>query len=119
MASRSASSKVLSSGRQYSWSHSIGTLIASELLQEADVVVVEQPEVRDAVLEHRDPLYPHAECEPLLLLRVVAVVGHVGEHVGVDHAGAEDLDPGRPLAQRAALPVGGDAVDAVEAGHVD
>ena len=38
---------------------------SAELLQEADVVLVEQPQVGDAVLEHRDPLDPHPEREAL------------------------------------------------------
>ena len=51
-----------------------GRASAHELLQEADVVVVEQPQVGDAVLEHRDPLDPHPEREPLHALGVVAVL---------------------------------------------
>ena len=47
------------------------------------------------------------------------MLAHVLEHVGVDHAGPEDLDPGRALAQRAATAVGHEAVLAVEARHVD
>src|SRR3954454_7954227 len=79
--------------------------LSPELLQEAQVVLVEHPQVGDAVLEEGDPLDPHAEGEALHALGVVAVLGDVAEHVRVDHAGAEDLDPTRALAQRAARAV--------------
>src|SRR5665647_2052877 len=81
-----------------------GTLIAirppSELPQEADVVVVEQAQVGDAVPQHRHALHPHAEGEPADLLRVV-----VDEAVDsrVDHPCAHDLEPARVLARAAAL----------------
>src|SRR2546421_7320960 len=125
MASRSATFAAGRSGAQYSSSHSSGARISGaapplvELLQHPDVVVVQKPQVGDAVLEHRDPLDAHPEREPLDPLRVVAVFANVLEHVGVDHPGPEDLDPGRPFAQRAALAVFGHSVDAVEAGDVE
>ena len=43
--------------------------------------------------QHRDPLDPHAEGEALDALRVVATRLDEAEHVGIDHAGAADLDP--------------------------
>src|SRR5581483_9891239 len=129
MARRSASACASISGAQYSCSHSSGTRISrhlrvrrspsAELLQEADVVVVEQAQIGNPVLEHGDPFHTHAEGEALNLLWVVAVVPHVLEHIRIDHPGAQDLDPCRALAQRAALAVSRDAVGAVEAGHVD
>src|SRR5579875_1367023 len=118
MARRSASAWALRSGRQYSCNQLSGTRMASELLQEANVVVVEQAQVGDAVLEHGDALDAHAEGEALHPVGVVAVVLDVGEHVGIDHPGTEDLDPRRALAQRAALAIGGDAAGAVEARNV-
>src|SRR5205085_2226922 len=72
---------------------------SSVLLQEPDVVVVQQPEVWQPVLQHGDPLDPHPEGESLDLLGVIAVLANVLEHVGIDHPGPQDLDPGRPLAQ--------------------
>ena len=45
-----------------------------ELLQEADVVLEEHPQVGDPVLEHRDPLDAHAEGEALHRLGVVAAL---------------------------------------------
>src|SRR5437764_11810383 len=113
MVRRSASSSVAISGRQYSWSHSTGTRIGSELLQEADVVLVEDPQVRNAMLEHRDPLDSHPEGEPLHLLGVVSVLADVAEHVRIDHPGAQDLEPGVPLADRAAQAVRARSVAAV------
>src|SRR3954447_11881604 len=92
---------------------------SSELVQEPDVVLVEHPQVGHAVLEERDPLDPHAEREALDALGVVAVLAHVAEHVRVHHPGAEDLDPARALAQRAARAVLHEAVVAVEARDVD
>ena len=70
-----------------------------ELPQEPQVVVVEQPQVGDAVLEEGDPLDAHPEREALDPLGVVAVRSHVAEHVRVDHPGAEDLDPAGALAK--------------------
>ena len=41
-----------------------GVLPSSGLLQESQVVLLEQTQVRDAVLEHLDPLRAHAGREP-------------------------------------------------------
>src|SRR3954452_23695773 len=92
---------------------------SAELLQEAQVVVVQQPDVRHAVLERRDPLDPHAPGEALVALGVVAVLAHVLEHVGVDLAGAEQLNPALALAERAARAVVQEAAVAVEAVDVE
>src|SRR5207247_3976249 len=91
-----------------------------ELLQEANVVLEEDAEVRDAVLQHRDALDAHPEGEPLHAIGVVAVLLDEPEHVGVDHAGAEDLDPAGALAERIAGAVGQRAgAAAPEAGDVN
>ena len=74
-------------------------LHSGELLQEAQVVLVEQPDVVDAVLQHRDALHADAEREPGDLLRVVA---DGFEHRRVDHAAAENLEPAGVLADAAA-----------------
>src|SRR5262249_41091606 len=69
-------------GSQYSRSQSSGTLISSapsgrdrarssELLQKAQIVLEVEAQVRDAVLEHRDPLDSQAPREPLHSLGVV------------------------------------------------
>src|SRR5207244_3216520 len=75
---------------------------SSKLPEEAQVVVPEVAQVREAVAQHRDPLEAPAERESGHLLRVVA---HPAEHVRVDHARAADLDPAGPAARRAALAV--------------
>src|SRR5262252_6486754 len=70
-----------------------------ELPQEADIVLVEQFHVGDAVAEHGHALDAEAEGEASVLL---AVVAHVGEDARVDHAAAAQLDPAGALAQAAA-----------------
>ena len=46
----------------------------------------------------RDSVYAHAEGEAGNLLRVVTVVFHELENVGINHAAAEDFDPSGLLA---------------------
>ena len=70
-----------------------------ELLEEAQVVLVEQADVVDAVLQHRDALDAHAEREAGDLLRVVA---DRFEDRRMHHAAAEDLEPAGLLADAAA-----------------
>ena len=71
-----------------------------KLLQETKIVFVEQPDVIDAVLQHGDALDAHAEREAGVALGVVA---DGFEDRGVHHAAAADLEPARPLADRAAF----------------
>src|SRR5436190_843639 len=106
--SRRASSATGRSKSTYSRSHETGTFIALELLQDADVVLPERAEVRQAVPEHRDALDPEPESEPLPLGRIQS---DVAKHVGVDPAGAAHLDPARVLAHGAAAPVAEEARD--------
>src|SRR4029079_6990675 len=61
-----------------------------ELLEEAKVVFVEQPDVFDLVAQDGDPLDPHAPGEPGVLL---GVVPDGLEHRRVDHPAPEDLQP--------------------------
>src|SRR4051812_44592073 len=68
---------------------------SSELLEEAQVVLEEQPQVRDAVLEHLDPLRTHAEGEALVPLGIEPTVL---EDDRVDHPGSEDGHPAAPAA---------------------
>src|SRR5688572_10613079 len=67
---------------------------SSELLEEAQVVLEERPQVVDAVAKHREPLDAHAE-------RVAApgrrVDAGVAQHVRMDHAAAQDLEPASRL----------------------
>src|SRR3989442_4324808 len=80
-----------------------------ELRQESQIVFEEQPDVVDAMLEHRDALDAQTEREPGEALRVVA---HLLEHGGVDHPRATHLDVAGALAAAAARAA------AVDAGHV-
>src|SRR5208337_3951055 len=69
-----------------------------KLLQEAYVALVEQLDLFHLVLEDRDALHAHAERKPADLRRVVAVLLHEIEDVGVHHAAAKQLDPAAALA---------------------
>src|SRR4029077_3200117 len=69
-----------------------------ELPQEAEIVVPERPDVRDAVAELRRALDAHPKREAGVLLRAPA--DELVE-VRVDHARAAHLDPARVLADRA------------------
>src|SRR5262249_11502359 len=79
--------------------------LSSELLQEAQVVVVEEAQVGDAVLKHHNTLNTQTPNKTLNLLGIVAIVVDVGVDVGVDLAGAEDLQPTLALADVAAAAV--------------
>ena len=80
-----------------------------ELLEELQVVLEHQTDVVDAVLQHGDTLDADAESEAGVLVRVdIAVL----QHLAVDNAAAQHLDPAGVLAQRAALAV------ALKAAHV-
>jgi hypothetical protein len=63
-------------------------LPSSKLLQKPNVAVKEQLNVIDPVLEDRDPVRAHSECEAGNFLRVIAVVFHELEHIRVHHAAA-------------------------------
>src|SRR3546814_16615270 len=56
----------------------------------AQIGLVEDAQVRKAVLQHGDALNPHAEGEALVLVGIDAAVG---QHLGMHHAAAEDLQP--------------------------
>src|SRR5438034_722459 len=79
---------------------------ASVLSEEAHVALEEGTDLVDAVADHRNPLEPEAEREPLPLLRVVA---DGLEHVRVDHPAAAELDPARERADTTTLAVTEDA----------
>src|SRR5262245_1680404 len=82
--------------------------VSSIPTEEAHVVLEERADLVDAVADHRDALEAEAEREPLPLLGVDA---DRGEHVGVDHPAAAQLDPPRVRAHAAALAVAEDAAD--------
>src|SRR5262252_2141387 len=73
-----------------------------ELLEEAEIVLVEQADVFDLVLEDRDALDADAPGEARVAFGVVA---DGFEHRRMHHAAAADLDPPGPLAHRAARAV--------------
>src|SRR5919198_1765958 len=77
----------------------VGEAATLKLPQEAEVVVPERADARDAVAELGGALDPHAEREACVLLRVPA--DELVE-IGVDHPRAAHLDPARVLAERAA-----------------
>ena len=79
-----------------------------KLPQEAQVAVEEDPDVRDPVAEHRDPLDAHPEGEALVPLRVDP---SVLEDDRVDHPRAEDRHPARSPAGRAAGAAADEAAD--------
>src|SRR5436309_2420749 len=70
---RSAACEAVSRRSTNSRTHPYGIFIGSrELLEEAQVVLEEQPEIVDAVLQHRDALDAHPEGPARELLRIVA-----------------------------------------------
>src|SRR5829696_772130 len=113
--SRSARVVAETSTSTWSASQESGTRIGCSFLdagQPADVVVGQGAQVGQAGAEHERPLDagPGGEAGDL-----VGVVAAGPEHVGVDHAGPEQLDP----ALAAAGPAAGPGAAADEAGHVD
>ena len=59
-----------------------------ELSQKSQIILKKQSDIVNPILQHRDSLYPHAESESRKFLRIVA---DKMEHLGIDHAGAEDF----------------------------
>src|SRR5262249_39744764 len=82
-------------------------LETSKLLEKPQIIGPKLANVIDGVLEHGDPLWPHAEGEAGELVGVVAAVL---EHHRVHHARAHDFQPASPLAHAAALAAADDAV---------
>src|SRR6516162_6478825 len=80
-----------------------------ELLQKPHVALVEQLDLLDLVLQYGDALHTHAEGEAQNLRRVVAVLLHELEHVGIDHSAAQQLDPAAEFALAAAVAAAEDA----------
>src|SRR5438552_425890 len=68
-----------------------------ELPQEADVVLEKDLDIVDAVLEHGETIDADAEGKATDFFRVVVDEAVDG---GIDHAGAEEFDPGRAFALR-------------------
>src|SRR5260370_8677652 len=74
-----------------------------ELLQKADITLIEQLDVINLIHAHGNALNAHAESEAADLGRVVAVAFDELEDVGVNHAAAQQFDPSPLLAAPAAL----------------
>src|SRR5882762_10069212 len=68
-----------------------------ELAEEAHVVLEKDLNVVDAVLEHRQAVDANAEGEAADFLGIVV---HEAVDGGIDHARAEELDPGGAFALR-------------------
>src|SRR5437773_2035135 len=110
LTSRSAACAAVSRRSTNSRTHPYGIFIGSrELPEEAQVVLEEQPQIVDAVLQHRDALDAHPECPAGEFLRIVA---DILQDPGMHHPAAENLEPAPLLAQPAPVPV------AEEAHHV-
>src|SRR3569833_853395 len=62
----------------------------------AQIAVEEVAQVRQAVFEHGDAVESHAPGEALIFVGVDAAVA---QHIGVDHAAAENLQPVLALAE--------------------
>ena len=75
-------------------------------MQEAHIVVIEEPQIIDAVREHGDALDPHAKGEARDLPGIVAA--HP-EDVRMHHARTEDFQPARTFANTATLSMAHDA----------
>src|SRR6266581_2790701 len=69
-----------------------------ELFKEAYIGIEEQPNIRNAVPQHRDPLGAHA---PRVACVLLAIDVDVLQHGGMYHAGAQDLHPAGLFAGRA------------------
>src|SRR5579863_9465959 len=69
-----------------------------ELLQEPYVSLEEELQVFHTVFQQSDAVGAHAEGEAGNFLGIVAVVSYEFEHVGIDHAAAQDFDPSCLLA---------------------
>src|SRR5216684_2152792 len=74
-----------------------------KLSQEPHIALIEQLNIVDPVLQHRDPLHAHAKGEAADLLCIVAVALDEFKDVRIDHAAAQQLDPSAHLAQTASL----------------
>src|SRR5438477_9737532 len=82
-----------------------------ELPQEADVVLEKDLDIVDAVLEHGETIDADAEGKATDFFRVII---HEAVDGGIDHAGAEECNPGRTLALRAGSSASGRSGSAAE-----
>jgi hypothetical protein len=73
----------------------------SPLPQESYVSLEKQLQVIHTILQQRDAISAHAKGKARNFLRVITIILHEFEHVGIDHAAAENLNPSRLLARTA------------------
>src|SRR5581483_456352 len=74
-------------------------MLLRKLLQKSHVPLEEQLQIVKSILQHRNSVYAHAECEAENFLGIVAVIFHKLKDVRINHATAENLDPSRLLAR--------------------
>src|SRR5262245_575197 len=60
------------------------------MAEPAQIGLEEGAQIRDAVFQHGDAVEPHAEGKALPLVGIEAACT---DHIGMHHAGAEDLEP--------------------------
>src|SRR5258705_3199524 len=107
LTSRSAACAAVSRRSTNSRTHPYGIFIGSrELPEEPQVVLEEQPEIVDAVLQHRDPLDAHPERPAREFLGVIA---DILQDPRMHHPAAENLQPPPLLAQPATVAVADEA----------
>lgn len=73
----------------------------SPLPQEPHIPLEKQLQIVHTILQQRDAIRAHAKGKAGDFLRVITVVLHEFEHVWIDHAAAENLNPSRLLARTA------------------
>src|SRR5579864_789864 len=74
-----------------------------KLLQKSHIPLKEQLQVIEPILQHRYAVHAHAEGEAGYFLGGGGVIHNEIEHVGIDHAAAENFDPSSLLARAARL----------------
>src|SRR6516162_2204255 len=65
----------------------------SKLLQKPHIPLKEVLQIIHSVLQQGQPIHAHSERKSRYLLRVVSVVLHKLEHIGINHSAAEHLNP--------------------------
>ena len=75
-------------------------MYASELFQETDIVLIQQTHVINLILKQRNTLKANAKSKSGIPVRVNAA--HL-QHMGMDHAAAQDLNPAGASAETSAL----------------
>src|SRR5580658_10396417 len=73
------------------------------LLQKPYIPRKEQLQIIHPILQQSNPVRAHTKGKPRNLLRVIAVVLHKLEHIRIDHAASQDLNPSRLLARTAGV----------------